>query len=222
LSWAAKWLSDTPIIQSRFRSALQQAFPAAKEERRAPTATEITSAHSPYIDAVIEEAIRTSLTAPGISRSALVDTTLLGHRIPKGTVIFMMNNGPDYKSPGLPIAEELRSESCRAVEKDKRVGSWSGDAAQMSAFTPERWLVKDAEGKDKFEPTAGPTLSFGLGPRGCFGRRLAYLELRIMLVMLFWTFEFKQVPAELNSFAQIDKLTSKPKHVYIRLEKVEL
>jgi cytochrome P450 len=64
-------------------------------------------------------------------------------------------------------------------------------------------------------------MGFGLGPRSCFGRRLAYLELRLTLVMIFWNFELKKCPEELSSYNAITKLTRMPKQAFIRLEKVD-
>ena len=45
------------------------------------------------------------------------------------------------------------------------------------------------KGGEVFDSTAGPQLAFGLGPRGCYGRRMAFLQLRIFTVLLIWKFE---------------------------------
>jgi cytochrome P450 len=55
----------------------------------------------------------------------------------------------------------------------------------MSNFSPERWLVNDeTTGIWVYDATAGPVFPFGLGMRGCFGRKLAYYELRIVITLI--------------------------------------
>jgi cytochrome P450 len=221
LCWGLKYLTDNPDAQLRFRFELREAFASAAAEHRYPTAKEIINTHNPYLDAVIEEVARLSGSTAGIIRNALVDTTVLGHYIPKGTDVFLMSNGPDCISPSFPVNDANRSEGARSI-KGRQVGSWSGDAAEMQAFKPERWLVTDEAGNEKFDATAGPHLAFGLGPRGCFGRRLAYLEMRLMLVMIIWTFELKKCPEELSGYSKTDKLTVKPNQFFLRLQKVTI
>jgi cytochrome P450 len=172
----------------------------------------------PYLDATIEEILRTALVFPGAFRIATVDTKILGHRIPKGTDVFLLHNGPGYLSPGFDIPDSLRTES--ALEAKNQTGSW--DPEDMALFKPERWLVTTKEGNVAFNSMAGPHLAFGLGPRGCFGRRMAYLELRIILVMLIWNFEFLKCPDELSSYGAIDKLSRQPKSCYVRIKSTSL
>jgi cytochrome P450 len=211
-----KLLSDHQDVQKKLREALHGGFPAAIAEGRWPTAEEITKARIAYLDATEEEIIRKSMTAPGVSRKAMVDSVILGHHIPKGTNILLLGNGPDFVSPPIgTIPETLRSESCRAAKG--RIGSWNPTDCHL--FRPERWLVVE-DGKENFDGTAGPLLTFGLGPRGCFGRRMAYLELKIALVLLIWNFELHTAPQKLSTYEAVDKLTHQPKRCYLRLRKV--
>jgi len=96
VTWGLKQLADNPSAQQKLRTHLRASFPAAAAEKRAPTADEITKTHIPYLDASLEEIARTALTASGVIRIALTDTTVLGHAIPKGTDVFLMGNGPDF------------------------------------------------------------------------------------------------------------------------------
>ncbi|KAM0331365.1 hypothetical protein ACHAQA_003037 [Verticillium albo-atrum] len=48
-------------------------------------------------------------------------------------------------------------------------------------FRPERWLNKE-NSNDKF----GASNDFSLGPRGCIGRNLAYMEMRLIIGKLLW------------------------------------
>ncbi|PLN83395.1 cytochrome P450 [Aspergillus taichungensis] len=214
-TWGLKFLSDHQEVQAKLRAALHANFTTALRENRRPTADEIAKAHIPYLDATQEEIIRKSNTGSAISRTATTDTVLLGHHIPKGTTVFLMGNGPDFHAPPVgSIAESARSESCQKAKG--RVGVW--DAADSHLFKPERWLTVDAEtGREVFDSTAGPFLTFGLGPRGCFGRRMAYMELKIVFVLLLWDFELGVLPENVNSYAAVDKLTHQPRQCYLRL-----
>jgi cytochrome P450 len=216
MAWGLKLLSNHPAVQEKVLDAMIQGFPAAAAEDRWPTAQEIAESHIPYLDATQEEIIRKSLTASGIFRIATVDTTLLGRPISKGTYVMMLSNGPDFVAPPVGfIPETLRSESSCTAKR--RISSW--DPADLHVFKPERWLAEE-NGILTFDATAGPLLTFGLGPRGCFGRRMAYLELKISLVLLLWNFKLKSLPKELNGWEAVDKLTHQPKLCYLRLEKI--
>lgn len=216
LLWGLKYLSDSPAVQRKLQAALHDTFQAASQEKRPPTVQEIVRAHIPYLDATQEEIIRTSLTAEMVTRVATKDAVVLGARIPKGTSLFFIMSGPGYVAPQAgEIAEYQRSESCQAAKA--RVGSW--DPNDMHLFRPERWLVEE-DGKTVFSSTAGPHLAFGLGPRGCFGKRLAYLQIKILLVLLLWKFKLKPVPENLGGFVPVEKLTRQPERCYVSLEKV--
>lgn len=133
-----------------------------------PSITEVINADIPYLDSVIEETLRMTGTAPVIVRDTMVDTEILGHKIPKGTYV-LMNTALVERPP--PISEELRSPSSRAALQ--RSGyDWVKQpcAEHLDGSAPERWLKKDAHGRDVFDPKALPQNAFGHGTRGCFGK----------------------------------------------------
>ena len=177
LCWGLKMLADNPDVQTKLRSALHATFPKALSAGTMPTAEEITKSKIPYLEAVIEEIVRCSGNAPGVVRSAMVDTEILGYPIPKGTDVFLLGNGPGFFESPFSIDEAKRSESCRTAKG--RVGSWNPQ--NMTSFSPERWLERDENGSVVFNSTAGPHLNFGLGPRGCFGK-LFGIALRLSLI----------------------------------------
>jgi cytochrome P450 len=217
MTWGIKRLADNQDAQNTLRSRLRETYADAAAEHRNPTVDEITKTPCAYLDAVIEEILRMAVTFPGVIRNATVDTNILGYHIPKGTDVFLLHNGPGYFTAPFEIPEEKRSESARTAKY--QAGSW--DPNDMKSFKPERWLIKDEAGDEAYDAMAGPHLAFGLGPRGCFGRRMAYLELRIILVMLIWNFELKKCPEKLSSYDAIDKLSRQSKCCYVRLAKVE-
>ena len=226
LSWVVKFLADNPHAQATLRRQLRTAYAAAHAEGRQPSVVEITKTSAPYLDAFVEESARVAPTLPIIIREAVVDTTVLGKPIPKGTSVVMYTNGPSYVFPGVPVAEELRSESSRAARQ--RVGVW--DDETMARFTPERWLKNkdpaEAGGganefdSVEFDAQSGPMLTFGAGPRGCFGRRLAYLEIRLVTALLVWNFEFEKCPEALSSYNAKDILTTMPRKCFVKLRRV--
>lgn len=214
--WALKFLADNPDVQTKLRVAIRAGHANAVSENRKPTAAEIATNSISYLDAAQEEILRCSLTEGGVARTATVDTEILGKRIPKGTDVFFMGNGPSMFSPAFQIDDSLRSPSALAA-KD-RIGSW--DPSDMARFNPERWLIDSEGGGKEFSAAAGPSLVFGMGPRGCFGRRLAYIEMRIFLTLIVWTFELEKCPSALSGYASIDKLTHAPQQCFVRLKKV--
>jgi cytochrome P450 len=206
-------------VQSELRSKLRSALTTVATENRNPSAQEIIKIQIPYLDACMEEIIRCSLTSPALQRVAIIDTEILGHRIPKGTEVFLMANGPSIFSAPFKVDEKLRSQSCRVA--DGRIRSW--DPEDMSSFKPKRWLVRSkGEGeKEVFDAAAGPHLAFGLGPRGCYGRKLAYIELKFMLVLIIWNFELQKLPEKLSGYDAVDKLTHQPQQCYVRLARAQ-
>jgi cytochrome P450 len=162
----------------------------------------------------MEEAFRCCGTITFNGRDAVCDTTILGHFIPKGTTVFMAQAGNGIMLPPFSIDETKRSESSRAANASGKTPEW--DVDDMGKFMPERWLRENGE----FDSTAGLNLGFGLGVRGCYGRRLAYVETRILLTLIVWRFELGNVPEELSGYEATDGITHKPKQCFLRLTPV--
>ncbi|KAG9235555.1 cytochrome P450 [Amylocarpus encephaloides] len=78
------------------------------------------------------------------------------------------------------------------------VGSWAASHNEKNfrdadKFIPERWIEKgyDTDRKKAAQP-------FSLGPRGCIGKHLSYLEMRIILGRLLWNFDIISVDGAPN------------------------
>lgn len=192
---------------------------------------EIINIPVPYLDAVVEEILRLSIVAAGVVRKALADTEILGFRIPKDTTVFCLPNGPGVLSPAFEIEEGRRHPAARKGKSGLRVGEWEREG--MRDFLPERWLEPEEEDHDdkrvdvedvdrgwKFNANAGPMMSFGLGPRQCYGQRLAYLELRIIVVVLVWRFVLHPCPEQLSSYKADERFTRHPEQCYVKLEPI--
>jgi hypothetical protein len=151
---------------------LRSTYVEATREKRQPTSKELATLHHPYIDAMLEEILRCSTTAAITSRLAMVDTDVLGIRIPKGTDVNFLAYAGFIAPPVGTIEEHKRSPSSQA-SKDK-TGVW--DVSDIRIFKPERWLKPTGkEGEVEFSKNAGPTLPFGAGIRGCFGMLHCFL-----------------------------------------------
>ncbi|KAK6074479.1 cytochrome P450 [Seiridium cupressi] len=219
-AWRVKLLADSPSAQDRIRSVLQEALPRSADEKRAPTYQELSKVHIPYIDAVVEEILRHANTIAFVVRQALQDTTVLGHHISKGTDVFLMANGAGYLEPKIAVKDEVRSAGARTVSGKALTGLW--DDKDIADFRPERWLKTNPEtGVEIFDPMAGPTLAFGLGSRGCFGKRLGLQALKIQFALIIWHFYLLQTPAKLNGYEAIQKFAREPTQCYVRLAAVE-
>lgn len=174
-----------------------------------PSALEISKARIPYLDATLEEIYRLAGTSSAIFRKTTTDAVVLGHVVPKDTDVCMVVFGPDFIDPSVPVDENKRSSSSQ--ESKDKYGSWNADT--IRDFSPERWLTPTGE----FNPQAGPSLLFGGGMRGCFGRRLAELQIRILLTMIIWTFRLDALPTELSSYKSKDGITHAPRQCFLRL-----
>lgn len=121
ISWGLMYLADHPQPQAALRHHLAKIFSLAVTEQRQPTVQEIIASHAPYVDAVIEEILRVSVVLPMISREPLVDTTILGYPVPKGTLVMCLSNGPSFFSRGIFVNETLRT------KESAKVAGWNDE-----------------------------------------------------------------------------------------------
>lgn len=218
IAWGLKLLTDNPSIQARLRDELRSAFPEAAKEGRTLAYSELRDASISYLDATVDEVLRHANTIAFVARQALEDTTVLGHKIPKGTNVFLMANGPGYLEPHMPVTDEGRSPGARQQAKSLLTGAWNDD--NINEFLPERWLERDEAGREVHNAQAGPSLAFGLGRRGCFGRKLALQVLRIHFALIVWHFELQGVPEGLSSYEAVQKFAREPTQCYVRLKEI--
>ncbi|RYP00760.1 hypothetical protein DL763_000640 [Monosporascus cannonballus] len=216
LKWSLKILGDNPRVQSKLRRALYDAF---GQDNGVPSAEKFTTTRTPYLDAVVEELIRCSQTTSAAVRTAVRDTQLLGHHIPKGVDVFMMSNGPGYMTSNdinERIPEGVRSKWSQE-NKDRAIPNW--DSSDIGEFKPERWIKTDENGNETFDARAGPSMQFGAGLRACFGKKLVYLKMRIVIAVLLWTFELQPPPEKLRGYEATENLARRPVTCYVRLKK---
>ncbi|KAK0622783.1 cytochrome P450 monooxygenase [Immersiella caudata] len=214
-TWWVKFMALHRKTQTQLRHRLRAAHSNAVDEHRLPTFDEILDTQVPYLEAIIDETIRCSHIVPITAREALSDTEILGHVIPKGTSVYLVSNGPSFLDPAFAVDESLRTPGAHAA-KD-HYGTW--DETNVGDFVPDRWLRKRG-GQEVYDPLAGPQMAFGGGPRGCFGRKMVYLELRIVITLLTWTFEFLDLDAGFNTFETTESSTENPQNCNVKLRAV--
>ncbi|KAH9905754.1 cytochrome P450 [Xylariomycetidae sp. FL2044] len=211
LTWFVRYMEAYPTVQKELRAVLNAAFPDPAHL----TADDILNTEIPYLDGVCEESFSLAGTAKGNLRQAIVDTEILGCRIPKGTEIFM-----NYHIDRAPVAiEESRRTSSSQATAAKRGDGFQGNPGRdLGSFEPRRWLAKDEKtGKENFNAYALPQLAFGGGYRGCAGRKLATMEFRIIVVLLVLNFEFLELPEEYKSMKAKEKIFREPQMPYAKL-----
>lgn len=121
---------------------------------------ETNTKNMPYLRAVIKEAMRYYPNSTGSFRNLAQDVVLSGYKVPKGANVIMNFN---------------------CLLKDEAF------FPQADQFLPERWLRNDQNKKMKMDPFS--YLPFGVGPRICVGKRLAELEMELIILMLMRNFE---------------------------------
>ncbi|KAH8585673.1 cytochrome P450 monooxygenase-like protein [Bisporella sp. PMI_857] len=127
----------------------------------------------PYLHAVCEESLRLFGPAPFIWPRYSPGAEIDGHFIPAGVVV---------------------STSNYTVCRDSR--AWF----DPNSFRPERWLptshplynpIYANDNKESFFP-------FGIGPRGCLGVNLAYMEMKHILTKMIWTFDMELIAKDID------------------------
>ncbi|KAL6154572.1 hypothetical protein ACJBU6_07820 [Exserohilum turcicum] len=211
LSWFVKIMAANQSAQATLRQKLQCAFPG----QEMPSAAQILDANIPYLSAAVEELLRLSVPNGIVTRQAVVDTQILGYAIPRGTDV-LLNTRCLHRPPHVP--ESVRSPTSQAALQRKGYQGREGESSgNLDAFEPQRWLAKDEAGSEYFDPSALPSLQFGGGIRGCFGKKLAYQELYIFLVVLLLNFEFRPLPKELQDMGGKEAIFRSPNMCHVNL-----
>ncbi|OTA98268.1 hypothetical protein M426DRAFT_17586 [Hypoxylon sp. CI-4A] len=85
-------------------------------------------------------------------------------------------------------------------------------------FRPERWLDDARTMRDAFAP-------FSLGPRGCAGKAMAYLEIYLVVAKVMWYFDFRSLArngeAHAGVFELLDNFTSSHEGPHLEFQQRE-
>lgn len=169
-------LAKNPEKQDILREELRTLLPNANAPLVAQNLQNI-----PYLRACIKESMRITPIVTGTMRATGRDLVLSGYRVPKRTGVHMRN-----------------MELCNSDTFFPR----------SSEYIPERWLKTPKNASSAVDATKSQNpfvyLPFGFGPRTCVGRRLADLEMEVLLARLFrkykitWTDEKKDLEYKSN------------------------
>ena len=175
LCWALLHLIHNPDIQDKLHQELDEAI----GPNRLPELED--KKHLPLMEATITETLRMSGGPLGPHKS-IVDTTLQGYHIPKGTTM-LVNLWSLHHDPDI----------------------WDAP----NDFKPQRFLNEDGKfvppNADHFHP-------FSAGRRHCVGESLARTEIFLVLTRLLHTFKFENPPGcDLPSLKPISGLAVTPR-----------
>jgi cytochrome P450 len=152
---------------------VRAAFTTVEDIHQGPALNSCT-----YLRACIDEAMRLSPSVGGLLPREVLQggITVDGEHLPQGTIIgtphYAIHHNPAY------FAEPFR-------------------------FVPERWLVQGGEADDE-KATARVALAqsafcpFSIGPRGCIGKGLAYVEMSIALARLLFMYDLRAARGATN------------------------
>uniref|UniRef100_A0AAV1V354 Cytochrome P450 n=1 Tax=Peronospora matthiolae TaxID=2874970 RepID=A0AAV1V354_9STRA len=163
LSWLIVMMNRYPRVLQKIREELRAVVPGLLTGETDVPTLEETQ-QLVYLDAAVKESVR--LQSVSTYRCTTRDATLSdGAFITKGTVVVV---------------------SKYAAARRKTV--WGDDAAE---YRPERWF-DEATGAPK-NITPPQFITFSTGPRKCIGMRLAMLEMKTVMAVLFSRFEIETV-----------------------------
>ena len=126
-----------------------------------------TLANMPYLKACVRETLRLYPVVSVMSRMPAEDLVLSGYHIPAGTQLDFL---------------------WHFMGRDQSVFE---DAEK---FKPERWLRNKEENQSTDALHAFSSTPFGFGTRMCLGRRIAELELHLLLARIVQEFEIRYAP----------------------------
>lgn len=207
IGWALKYLADDQAVQGTLHEELLRLLP---DSGTVPTSEQIMTTRLPYLDAFIAETLRYSCTGPISFREAIQDCTILGHSIPSGTPVILMTQDVTHQE-AKHLGHEPRPAGTHPASPGQRESLGIAEPP-LNEFHPGRWLSLDGE----FNPNAASSLSFSGGARGCFGQKIAMLEMRVFLSVLVWNFRFAKLDPGLSRYGSLDGLTRQPSCCFVQ------
>ncbi|KAH7343128.1 cytochrome P450 [Pyrenochaeta sp. MPI-SDFR-AT-0127] len=164
LSGATYYLLKTPAAYRRLVHEIRSRFDSESE------ISLMSVGELPYLNAVLEESLRVFPPVPA-SLPRITPPggeTIMGRYVPGGVAV--------------GVHQWSASRSAR---------NW----AEPQQFRPERWLRETEEEKATFSSDdRSASQPFGVGPRNCIGRNLAYAEMRLILARVLWNFDLELAP----------------------------
>lgn len=155
------YLADTPRAYRRLQKEIRDAFQSSEEIAIGPKMNSLS-----YLRACIDEGLRmapptgSSLFREVRSEGAIVDDCVLPPGVQVGVPIYAIHHNTDY------FHEPFQ-------------------------YLPERWLVDEPDNSlEKVERARSAFCPFSLGMRGCVGKGMAMMELKLAVAYAMWNFDF--------------------------------
>ncbi|KAK5688090.1 hypothetical protein LTS10_000068 [Elasticomyces elasticus] len=162
LSGILFYLARYPTVLRKVTSELRLAFRSLEEIRSGSRLDSCV-----YLDACIEETLRLAPVVPAqLQREVMKGGIVIdGQFVPEGIVIGV---------------------SAYVIHHDEEAfpDPWS--------FRPERWIEAGGVSKEDLSLAREAMCPFSLGKRGCIGKRLAYVEIRIAIASLLWSYDLEE------------------------------
>lgn len=170
------YLLHNPAALARVQQELRDAFPSSAEDiRYGPVLNGCT-----YLRACIDEAMRMSPPVGGL----LPRVTL-----PGGLDI------PDMDDLHIPAGVGVGCPIYTMHHNEDYV-------ADPFTYRPERWLASETVSAESVEALHSVFNPFSVGPRGCIGKPMAYLEMSLALGRLLWGYEIRLASGELGTVGE--------------------
>ena len=180
-SWALLELCRQPSIQARLREEIRTSLPSPSST--VPVTADLVD-KLPYLHAVCNEVLRFYAAVPLTRRSAVRDTVIGGHLIPKGTSVVISPWATNFDT-----------------------SLWGPDADK---FNPERWMGEKRANTGGAESNFA-NLTFLHGPRGCIGLSFAKAEFSVLLASIVGSFEFEFGSEEFRGTEALTGIVARPK-----------
>ncbi|MCJ1250608.1 hypothetical protein MMC30_007836 [Trapelia coarctata] len=159
------YLSRHPGACAKVSAEVRRAFPSADDIRTGQTLTSCV-----YLRACIDESLRMSPPVGGaLWREACAGgVNINGRMIPKGYDVGVGIYAIQHNPVYYP--DPFR-------------------------YNPERWVVSETNTKESVDLARSAFSAFSMGPVGCVGKNLAYMELMVTMARVLWTVDMKDMTA---------------------------
>ena len=156
------YLSRNSRPYTKACAEVRQKFESAKQIRTGEKLTSCT-----YLRACIDEALRMSPPVGGALWREVCkgDIDIDGHRVPEGYDLGVGIYAIQHNPVYYP---------------------------DPYTYKPERWLVGEGATKESVDLARAAFSAFSIGPVGCVGKNLAYLELMVTMARVLWALDIKQ------------------------------
>jgi len=157
------YLCRNPHVQERLAKEIERAFLSYDDIKSGAPLQSCT-----YLTAVLNEGLRMSTPiAADLHRQVLAGgTSIDGHYLPEGSMVASTSWSLHYNADYYP---------------------------EPTRFLPKRWIVGEAGStKESVELADSAAYAFSMGPRGCPGKNVAWLEMRLVMAKAIWKYEIRQ------------------------------